>query len=324
MKILGIGNALVDILAPLHDELLLKELDLEKGGMHLIDADGERRIAALMEQLHHEKATGGSAANMALALAHLQQGVGYIGHIGNGANGCFFAQRLAEVGVENRLRIVNAVTGTANTFITPDGERTFATYLGAAATLQPADIVPSLFEGYDLVHIEGYFIQVPQLLETVCRVAKECGLQTSLDLSSYNIVQAQRQQFRDIVASGIDIVFANEEEAAAFSQNEDPMVCVRDIASLCRLAVVKMGGKGSCAMAHSDKNPVQISSRKVEVVDTTAAGDFFAGGFLHAYGEGRCLEDCLRCGALLAEHVIQVVGTQVSDEMWARIKMQNS
>lgn len=315
MKILGLGNALVDILATLKDETLLSSLHLAKGDMQMIGDEEEVEIAKLMQTLPHKMATGGSSANAMLALAHLQSGVGYMGYIGADENGKFFRQALETLGVETRLTLCEKPTGTANTFITPDGERTFATYLGAASMLTPNMLKREQMEGYDLVHIEGYFILCPGLLEAACRMAKEVGLKVSVDLSSYSMVAERRTEMTDIVKKYVDIVFANEEEATAFTQENDPRKAAEAIAEMCHLAVVKMGGKGSCAKYHGEEL-VEAPSRKVNLVDTTAAGDFFAGGFLHGYSQGWSLTDCMNAGASTAAMVIQVIGTQVTPQMW--------
>lgn len=321
MKILGIGNALVDILVRLEDEKLLQELGLAKGGMILASDEDQQRIAPLMERLSPQKATGGSAGNVILALAHLQDGTGFVGSIGNDANGQFFAQTLQGIGAETRLRIVDGrATGTANTFITRDGERTFATHLGAACCMQPQDITPEVLQGYDLLHVEGYLIANPALLDTICRQAKALGMLVSIDLASFTVVRSALQEMTRIVDEYVDIVFANQEEAEAFTSLADPLQAARQIAEHCQTAVVKMGGDGACVMQHGATAPVQIPAQRVPVVDTTAAGDFFAGGFLYAYGKGMPMEACLGMGARLAAEVIQVIGTQVPTERWEAIR----
>lgn len=320
MKILGIGNALVDVLVRLEDEKSLSAFGLEKGGMILLGDEEESRIAPVMATLKPEKATGGSAGNVILALAHLQRGAGYVGCVGDDANGRFFADTFRGAGAETRLRTSHRPTGTANTFITPDGERTFGTYLGAALDLKVEDIIPELFEGYDLLHIEGYLIQSPGLLEAICRVAKQKGMMLSIDLASYTVVRDCREEMTRLVRDYIDIVFANQEESEAFTGLVDPIASAKEMARLCQLAVVKMGGDGACVAQHdSNEEPVRVAAQRVKVVDTTAAGDFFAAGFLHAYGEGRQMEACLRMGALLASEVIQVIGTQVTKERWEMV-----
>jgi len=321
-KIIGIGNALVDVLARLEDDAVLEQMQLPKGGMTLIDEARQGGLRACMEGLPVEQATGGSAGNAMLALARLGGKAGFVGKIGRDALGRFYAENCKTVGIEARLVECNLPTGVANTFITPDGERTFGTYLGAAATLQASDISPALFEGVSMAHIEGYLVQNHELMESICQTAMEMSVQLSLDLASYNVVAADLPFFRHLVQDYIDIVFANEEEAAAFTGQKEPLAALREIAAYKCLAVVKLGSKGASARLGDEE--VMVEAHRVPVVDTTAAGDFFAGGFLYALNNGASLRDCLSCGALLAEHVIGVVGTKLPEKEWKEISVQCS
>jgi sugar/nucleoside kinase (ribokinase family) len=317
-KIIGIGNALVDVLVRLRDDSVLEQVGLPKGGMTLIDEARQKELRACMEKLPMEQATGGSAGNTVLALAKLGGNAGFVGKIGKDALGKFYADNCKKVGIDARLLECNLPTGVANTFISPDGERTFGTCLGAASTLQAKDITPALFEGVSMAHIEGYLVQNHELMEAICQTAMEMSVQLSLDLASYNVVAADLPFFQHLVQDYIDIVFANEEEAAAFTGKKEPLESLREIAALKCLAVVKLGSKG--ASARLGREEVIVPANRVPVVDTTAAGDFFAGGFLYALNRGASLKDCLSCGALLSEHIIGVVGTRLPEEEWKEIR----
>lgn len=320
-KIIGIGNALVDVLVRLEDDnVLLEKMQLPKGGMTLIDEAQQRELRRCMESLHAEKATGGSASNTILALAHLGAKVGFVGKVGRDDLGKFYKENCKATGIEARLLECDLPTGVANTLISPDGERTFGTHLGAAATLQASDITPELFEDVTMAHVEGYLVQNHDLMEAICRTAMEQSVQLSLDLASYNVVASDLPFFRHLVQDYFDIVFANEEEAAAFTGKEDPLEALREIASYKCLAVVKLGSKGASARL-GDEEAV-VGTRKVPVVDTTAAGDFFAGGFLYALNKCASLEECLNIGTLLAGHIIGVVGTKLPEEEWKEIRMK--
>ena len=317
-KIIGIGNALVDILVRLEEDALLEQMQLPKGGMTLIDDARQKMLRTHMEDLNGEQATGGSAGNAMLALARLGCKAGFVGKVGRDDLGKFYADSFKAAGIDAHLLQCDLPTGVANTFISPDGERTFGTCLGAAATLQASDITPALFEGVSMAHIEGYLVQNHDLMEAICQTALEQSVQLSLDLASYNVVAADLPFFRHLVQDYIDIVFANEEEAATFTGKEEPLEALREIAAFKCLAVVKLGSKGSSARLGREE--VVIGAHKVPVVDTTAAGDFFAGGFLYALNRGASLKDCLSCGALLSEHIIGVVGTRLPDDEWEKIK----
>ena len=323
-KIIGIGNALVDVLVQMSDDSLLSTFQLPKGGMQLIDEQQQQALNLGMEPLHPQRATGGSAGNTMLALANLGMKPGFIGKIGKDEMGAFYAENSKQAGIEARLTISNTPTGVANTFISPGGERTFGTYLGAAALMQADEITAEMFRGYELLHIEGYLVQNHELIEKICQTAKQEGLMLSIDLASYNVILADLNFFRHLVKDYIDIVFANEEECAAFTGSTDPKEGLKQIAENCMLAIVKLGSKGAMAMwgASSDQYGTEAfaPSQKVNVIDTTAAGDFFAGGFLYALCTGASLEKCLQAGALLSSNVIQVVGTQLPKETWEKIR----
>lgn len=319
-KIVGIGNALVDVLVRLEDEKLLSELHLPKGGMQLIGEEGTKAVERKLMGRTTQKSTGGSAGNAVLALANLGAQPGFVGKVADDEMGRFFVDNCKATGIDARLIKGNGHSGVANTFITPDGERTFATALGVASTMAAEDIRSELFLGYQLIHVEGYLVQNHDLMDAICQTAKQMGMKVSLDLASYNVVSADLAYMRSLVQNYVDIVFANEEESAAFTSGKEPAEALEEIASMCEIAVVKLGSKGSSAMRGSEK--AVVGAQKVDVVDTTAAGDFFAGGFLYALTQGRSLEDCLRTGALLSEHVIQVVGTRLSEEAWKGIRLE--
>ncbi len=322
-KIVGIGNALVDVLVRLDSDSVLRELRLPRGGMTHIDAEQHAAISRAMESLHAGRATGGSASNTIHALAMMGDSVGFVGTVGDDAMGRFFATEAAAHGVDARLRVVaDKPTGVANTFILPDGERTFATHLGAAPQIDTA-LLPTADDGYGVLHVEGYLVQDHALVENIMSRAHYGGLLVSYDLASWNIVEADHAFVRHLISEYVDIAFANEEEAAAFSRQDDPETALRMLGELTQVAVVKVGKRGAWGMAEgrtclAAKGP----SEQVHAVDTTAAGDFFAAGFLHAYTRGGSLEACLRAGNLSAGEVVQVMGTQVDAASFAA-RMRN-
>lgn len=311
-KIIGIGNALVDVLVHLADETRLNALQLPKGGMSHVDRPRYEELAAAVSTLSHEVATGGSAANTIHAMSLLGDEVGYVGTVGADEMGRFFASRAEERGIDARLRVIRGGdTGVATTFITADGERTFATYLGVAPQIEFHP--ESDFIGNDaILHVEGYLVQDHDFIEQVLRSAKEAGMRVSYDLASWNIVQADREFVQHLVREYVDIVFANEEEAAAFSGQDDPETALQQLAALTEVAVVKVGKRG--ALGQRGQEHSVVAGLTVHAVDTTAAGDFFAAGFLHGLIHGWTLQRCLDLGNRTAAEVVQVVGTQVSRE----------
>jgi sugar/nucleoside kinase (ribokinase family) len=209
-------------------------------------------------------------------------------------------------------------TGVASTFISPDGERTFGTFLGAASTLTAEDLHVEMFKGYDFLYIEGYLVQNHDLILHAAQLAREAGCQICIDLASYNVVAADLAFFDMLVTKYVDIVFANEEEAKAFTGKEADEA-VADIAAKCSIAVVKVGARGSLVQKGSDCHHVQTPAVK-RVVDTTGAGDFYAAGFMYGLMGGYSLDKCCRIGSLLASNVIQVIGTTLPKRRWDDIR----
>ena len=317
-KIIGIGNALVDALVTLPNDELLHTFGLPKGGMTLIGDEEQQRIQACFASLDVQRATGGSAGNTMLALAHLGAAPGFIGAVGDDATGEFFSANCEKCGITPYLTKLPAQSGIAYTFISPGGERTFATYLGAAAMMGPDDLTPEMFEGYDYLYVEGYLVQNHSLILRAVELAKEKGLKVCLDLASYNIVAADHDFFTRLVTEYVDVVFANEEEARAFAMAEpaDALECLH---SLCEVAVVKLGPAGSTIMRGGER--IFAEAWPVDkVIDTTAAGDFYAAGVMYGLMNDCSLEQCAQVGTILSGHVIQIVGTQLVEETWEQMK----
>ena len=316
-KILGIGNALTDVLARVEDEEVLDVLGLPKGSMQLIDEARLPAIREAMSRMDVSRATGGSAGNTMLALANLGAAPRFVGKIGDDETGRFFADNAAAKGIEPVLVRSTLPSGIAHTFITPDGERTFATFLGAAGSMQADDLTAEMFAGFDYLYIEGYLVQNHELILRAIELAKQQGLKVCIDLASYNIVAAEHDFFVELLTNGIDIVFANEEEARAFAGTE-PEEALGQLAELCEIAVVKLGGRGSTVMYGGEKTT--FGCNKATIVDTTGAGDFYAGGFMYGLLQGWNMERCAFAGTLLAGHVIQTIGTTLPEEEWEEIR----
>lgn len=318
-RTLGIGNALVDVLTKVDNEQILSELHLPKGSMQLLSTEAYAEVTRRMLALPTKLTTGGSACNTLLALSHLDAPTGMIGKIGDDENGRFFASYFAQRGISTRLLHDSRPTGVASTFITPDGQRTFGTYLGAAAQLTADELQQAWFEGYDYFYIEGYLVQNHDLVLRAIELAHAAGCEVCLDLASYNIVEADLDFFRALMPS-IDIVFANEQEAQALTGLE-ARAALDALAATCHMAVVKIGKHGVWAchgteVAHCQARDVPV------VVDTTAAGDYFAAGFMHALAAGEPLATCIARGSLLAGHIIEVVGTELPDATWQQLRLQ--
>lgn len=319
-KIIGMGNALVDVLAIMENDDLLAQLQLPKGSMQLIDEERFQVVSAELGKLNTHRSTGGSASNMAGALAHLGATPGFIGKIGTDETGKFFEKQLNKKGVHTRLLKGELPSGIASAFVSPNGERTFATYLGSASTLRASELTADMFAGYSYFFIEGYLLQDHDLIEGAMQLAKECGLQVCLDLASYNIVAEERDFFDHLITRYVDIVFANEAEAKAFTGKE-PEEALNIIASKCSIAIVKLGKEGS--LIKKGTEVIRVAPVPVKkVVDTTGAGDYYAAGFMFGLTCGLKLDKCAQISSIAAGAVVQTLGTTLSKYKWNKIKEQ--
>lgn len=318
-KIIGMGNALVDVLVRIDDDSLLEKLHLPKGSMQLIQEDTLSEIRKYTSGMKIHRSTGGSAGNTVCALAALGANPGFIGKVGQDETGAFFGDTLRQCGVNALLATCDLPSGIASTFISTDGERTFGTYLGAAATLRAEDLSRKMFAGYNYLYIEGYLLQDHDLMLRAVQLAKEEGLQVCLDMASYNVVEAERDFFDQLIVKYVDIVFANESEALAYT-GKAPHEALEEIVSKCSIAVVKTGKEGS--LVKKGTEVIQLLSCPVDnVLDTTGAGDFYAAGFMYGLTCGYSLEKCVQISTILATAVIQEVGTTLPAKKWDEIKL---
>lgn len=316
-RILGIGNALVDILTLVDDDSILRRFELPKGSMQLVDREKSELVKSGTMQFRRTLSSGGSAANTIHGLGMLGADTGFIGTIGRDDTGDFFEKDMKRAGVNTLLMRRNSITGTAVALITPDSERTFATHLGAAVELEGEDLNPILFDGYDILYLEGYLIGNFPLIETACRLAGERKMIVALDLASYNVVESNLGSFRNIVTDYVDILFANELEAKAFTGFE-PDKALPALSDLCEVVILKLGAEGS--WIKKGQEVIKISSFPVRCNDTTGAGDLYAAGFLWGFARELNLEKCGLIGSFLAAKVIEIVGARMDREQFMEIK----
>ena len=316
-KVLGMGNALVDLIFHLESDQILQEFGLPKGSMTLIGQEKAREILDHFENKADAVITGGSASNTITAIATMGGECGFIGRTGKGdIYADFYTDYFKKHGIRTHFSQTDIQTGTAITLMSPDTERTFATYLGAAATLSEHDIKAEIFEGYDIFHIEGYMVQNHALMERAIALAKQKGLKISLDLASYNIVMEDREFIEQLLRQGVDIVFANEEEAFAFTGKHE-------LEALCRLAewvptaIVKLGSRGSLVM---DRGRLyHVEAEKVTKIDSNGAGDNYAAGFLYGLCCGLPARQCGEIASMVATEAVKVTGPKLSEEQWEKI-----
>lgn len=313
MKVLGMGNALIDVLAVIKEDKILDNLSLPKGSMQLIDDARFITISNELKKLDTTTVTGGSAANTIVGLSYLNVATGFIGRIGKDSYGKYFEEELIKQHIQPKLVKGDEMSGVASTFISNDGQRTFGTYLGAASLLDSEDLQKAYFEGYSYFYIEGYLVQNYGLIRNAIVMAKEAGAKVILDLASYNIVDESRDFLLEIMPKYVDIVFANEEEAFTLYKT-DPEKAVSLLAGLVNIAIVKTGSKGSWIQQGDTK--VFVPALKVNCIDTTGAGDVYASGFIYGLINRLPLAKCGEIGTLLAAEIIGHIGAKIDGAKW--------
>lgn len=312
-RILGLGNALIDLITDIPGDECLNDLGLPKGSMTLVDARRAADITALTEKYPRTLKSGGSAANTIFGLARLGVHSGFIGKTGRDALGEHYENELVVSGILTRLVKSPTPTGRAIALISPDSERTFAVYLGAAMELSADDLQGSHFSGFDHLHIEGYLVQNHALMLKALELATQYGLTISLDLASYNVVAENHAFLMEIILKYVDMVFANEEEARSLTGLE-PEPALEAIGLLCNTAIVKIGKEGS--LIRRAGTTIRISATEARPVDTTGAGDIYAAGFLYGLSKGYDLGICGHLASLLAARVIEIKGARLGDDDW--------
>ncbi|MBE6192904.1 MAG: adenosine kinase [Rikenellaceae bacterium] len=317
-RVIGIGNALTDMLVNLSSDEVLTRYNIARGSMSLVDSKLQSEVSKAVAGRPYSLSLGGSADNTIRAMARLGAEVGFIGKVGRDTTGDFFEQALSNLGIQPVIFRGENRSGKCVSLISTDGERTMLTHLGAALELHADEISEQVFTGYDCLYIEGYLVQDHTLISSVARKAKQCGLKVAIDLASFNVVAENVDFLRELVREYVDIVFANEDEAKTFSGESEPINALQYISEMCSLAIVKIGMKGALIKQGEQVVHVGIMAA-AKRVDTTGAGDFYAAGFLYALTLGLDLRQCGTIGAVTAGKVIEIVGTTLSDEAWEDI-----
>ena len=320
--VLGIGNAIFDVLVRT-DESFLSRHGMTKGGMALID---EARAASIYRDMGPAvEMSGGSAANTIVGVASLGARAAYVGKVRDDQIGRMYTHdiRAAGVAFETKPAADGPATGCSYILVTPDGERTMNTYLGAAQELMPADIDATEVAASALVYLEGYLWDPTNAKEAFVKastIAHGAGRRVALTLSDSFCVDRYRGEFLDLMRNGtVDLVFANEAELHSLYQSSDFETALKQLRSDAKLAVVTRSEKG-CVVASKDGVTAVPAFPVGKIVDTTGAGDLFAAGFLFGLARGAGHENAGRLGALAAAEVIQHIGArpQVSLKELAR------
>jgi len=319
MKILGIGNALLDVLLQLEDDNTLTETGIQKGAMDLIEESQMRKIHRAQAGLSRSEAPGGSVCNTMRAMACLGAKVGYIGKVGTDRIGDFYENAIRKAGVTPHIIRAEGISGCCTVLISPDGERSMATFLGPAATLSDNEITDEMLKPYDCLYIEGYLISNEALFFPILQRARKAGIKIALDLSNFNIVNGFKGLLSEIIPQYVHILFSNKDEAEAYT-GLNVEQAVRKISEQVEISVVTIGKRG--ALVGSRDNVIAVSALERQAVDTTGAGDNFAAGFLYGLTKNATLEQAAQIGSLLAGHVIETIGPQIPDHRWCQIKLK--
>jgi sugar/nucleoside kinase (ribokinase family) len=315
LDVLGIGNAIVDVIAHA-DERFLAEEELAKGAMTLIDAARAEALYARMGPAI--ESSGGSVANTLAGLASLggpgYDGGGYIGKVRDDTLGRVFRHDITAAGVRFATPPTASGPGTARCLIlvTPDGQRTMATYLGACVELGPEDIDAGLIEAARITYLEGYLFDPPRAQEAfrrAARIAHAAGGRVALSLSDPFCVARHRAAFRELVVGEIDILFANEAEICALYETDDFAAAATAVRDHVAIAALTRSARGSLVLGAGATHAV-AAAPVARVVDTTGAGDLYAAGFLYGLSRGLELPACGAIGSLCAAEIISHVGAR--------------
>src|SRR5262245_34837610 len=309
--VLCIGNAIVDVLARVEDAFLAKH-GLTKGMMRLIDEQTANELYGDMGPAI--EVSGGSAGNTAAGIASFGGRAAYFGKVKNDQLGDVFTHDMRAQGVSFDSARASTGPATARSFIlvTPDGERTMNTYLGACVNLATADIDPEIVASSQITYMEGYLWDRPEAKEAfqlAAKIAREAGRKTAITLSDSFCVDRHRDSFLELIRNQIDIVFANESEICSLYQTRDFDSAREAARADCEIAVLTRSEQG-CVIVQGNETKTVPAHPVLKVIDATGAGDLFAAGFLYGLTTGRPLAHCARLGALAAAEVIAHLGAR--------------
>ena len=330
-----IGNAIVDLIANVGDGFI-GDNGLDKGGMMLVDADESARRRMLVPDV--AMTSGGSAANTAACLASLGSKVAFVGKVGNDALGSIFREGMRDIGVDFLCEADHEDIPTANclALVTPDGERTMSTYLGACVHLSPSDLPEKAISEAKIVFIEGYLLDSPhsaKAVEEVFAIAIANGTTIAITLSDARCVERNQAVFERLTSHWeCGIVIANEKEIRARHTTANTSDALASAAKFAAISVVTLGAKGATSIKGDplDRKPTEVekvlADPVAEIVDLVGAGDAFAAGFLHGYGSGEYTRDALTIGAKCASVVIQGQGARpsvkLSETVYGKVKKE--
>lgn len=317
-KITGIGAALIDLLVNEKDEFL-KKIGKEKGGMTLVE--NNREIEDVLDKTVNtaQVVPGGAACNTILGVAKLGGDAKFIGKRGRDEYGDAYENQLINNNVTPDFFLSDMPTGKVLSIITEDAQRSMITFLGASSALDPADITADMFQDTKIAVIEGYLLFNRDLMMAALKAAKAAKALIALDLASFEVVNASKDILDDIIKEYVDILIANEDEAEAFTGLSDETESIKTMSENVEYAVLKVGAKGSF-ISYNGKVVKIDPLETANAIDTTGAGDLWAAGFLFGIANGFSITDSGKIASACGFEVVQVIGAQIPDQGWERIK----
>jgi sugar/nucleoside kinase (ribokinase family) len=329
-NVYGIGNALVDIEYHTSDHKL-NELGIEKGLMTLIDEQQQNSLFNHLGDSHESMACGGSAANTIIALAQLGARTHFDCRVANDLTGQFFIEDLHDSGVHSSLKLndsLTGVTGKCLVFATPDAERTMNTFLGASAELDIRDVDVKAVQQSEYLYIEGYLVTDDTSRQAAIyarEIAEENSVKTAMTLSDPNMVLFFRDGILEMLGDGVDLLFANEDEAYELAQSKDFDDAVSAMKKVSRAFAITRGSQG--AVLFDGNQLIDIAPHPVEAIDTLGAGDLFAGAFLYGLIEGMSFRQSGELASLASSKIVTQFGprlkTNQTQDLLAKFKSGN-
>jgi sugar/nucleoside kinase (ribokinase family) len=315
LELFCIGNALVDQ-EFLVDDQFIAAAGLAKGTMQLCDAQQQQQLLTHLAQINHRgQASGGSAANTAVAFAALGGQSFYACRVGNDALAAFYLQDLAEAGVHSAaISLSEGTTGSCIVMISPDAERTMYTHLGVSAELGPAQVDYAALARAKWLYIEGYLASCPSACQAVVaarQLAKEQGIKMAMSLSDPAMVHYAKAGLEQLLGDGVELLFCNEQEALLFSQSTDIEQAIDQLLSIASIVVVTLGSRGAW-LAQRQHSRQYIATAAVQAIDSNGAGDAFAGAFLYALSQHKTLQQAAEFGNRVAAKVVSQFGPRLT------------